>query len=85
MKERKSNALFVAIGTLVFYMAALPIIDAASTFVQTFINSKTVKLQYTLAQDQEEISEIADRVNSNGPVQAIGFQIDSGSCEQYEE
>lgn len=53
--------------------------------MQTAIGARVAKIQYVLAQDQQEVEEIADRVNGSGPVQAIGFQT-SSECEvKYEE
>lgn len=85
-KQNKSiNPLLVAGGTLLFYICTIPIADAFSTWVQTAIGARVAKIQYVLAQDQQEVEEIADRVNGSGPVQAIGFQT-SSECEvEYEE
>lgn len=85
-KQNKSiNPLLVAGGTLLFYMCAIPIADALSTWVQTAIGAKVAKIQYVLAQDQQETEEIADRINGSGPVHAIGFAAPSESEEYYEE
>ena len=64
-------------------MCVLPIADALSTLIQTKIGSHVTKIQYIMAQDQEETAEIADRVNGSGPVQAIGFDI--GNLPTMEE
>lgn len=85
--QKKSSSLsylFVAGGTLLFYACALPIIDALSNLAQQAIANKISKLQYIMAQDQQETEEIADKINGNGPVQTIGFQIASNSCEDDE-
>lgn len=83
-KQNKSiNPLLVAGGTLLFYMCALPIADAISTLIQTKIGSYVTKIQYVMAQDQEETAEIADRVNGSGAVQAIGF--DAGNVPIMED
>ena len=71
------NPLLIAGGTLLFYMAAIPLVDTLSTWAQTAITSKIAKIQYMMAQDQQETEEIADRINGSGCTQAIGFQIDS--------
>lgn len=85
-KQNKSiNPLLVAGGTLLFYMCVIPIADAFSTWVQTAIGAKVAKIQYVLAQDQQETEEIADRINGSGSVHAIGFQIPSESEKYYEE
>ena len=82
-KQNKSiNPLLVAGGTLLFYMCAIPIADA----LQAAIGAKVSKIQYTVAQDQQETEEIADRINGSGPVQAIGFQMPQNDYEvEYEE
>lgn len=85
-KQNKSiNPLLVAGGTLLFYMCAIPIADAFSTWVQIVIGAKVAKIQYVLAQDQQETEEIADRINGSGPVHAIGFAVPSESEGYYEE
>lgn len=85
-KQNKSiNPLLVAGGTLLFYVCAIPIADAISTWIQTAIGAKVAKIQYVAAQDQQEVEEIADRINGSGPVQAIGFAIPSEEEDYYEE
>lgn len=83
-KSSPLSYLFVAGGTLLFYVCAFPIIDALSNLAQQAIANKITKLQYVMAQDQQETEEIADKINGSGPVQAIGFQIASNSCEDDE-
>ena len=86
LKQNKSiNPLLVAGGTLLFYMCAIPVADALSTWAQTAIGAKVSKLQYTIAQDQEETADIADRVNGTGTVQAIGFAVPNEYEVEYEE
>ena len=82
-KQSPLSYLLVAGGTLLFYMCALPIADAISTLIQTKIGSHVTKIQYVMAQDQEETAEIADRINGSGVVQAIGF--DAGSQHIMED
>ena len=85
-KQNKSiNPLLVAGGTLLFYMCAIPIADALSTLVQTAIGAKVSKIQYTVAQDQQETEEIADRINGSGPVHAIGFHVEPEYEVEYEK
>lgn len=84
-KHSPLSYLAVAGGTLLFYMCALPIVDALSTWAQTKISSKVSKLQYTMAQDQQETEEIADRINGTTPVQAIGFQAPDEYEVEYED
>lgn len=76
--------LGVAAGTLLFYIAGLPVADAIASYIVSSINVKTSKLQYILAQDQKEMEEIADKINGSGPVCAIGFQVDSQEGEEYD-
>ena len=85
-KQNKSiNPLLVAGGTLLFYMCVIPIADAFSTWVQTAIGAKVAKIQYVLAQDQQETEEIADRINGSGPVHAIGLHVEPEYEVEYEE
>lgn len=86
MKRHDLHSLLIAGGTLLFYMCAIPIVDAFSTWITNIFNAKSSKIQYMLAQDQEEIEEIATRVNGTGAVQAVGFQVDNDEYEvKYEE
>ena len=85
-KHLPLSYLLVAGGTLLFYMCALPLTDALSTWAQTAIGAKVSKIQYTVAQDQQETEEIADRINGSGPVQAIGFTVPETNYEvEYED
>lgn len=84
-KQSPLSYLAVAGGTLLFYMCVIPLADALSTWAQTAIGAKVSKLQYTIAQDQEETADIADRVNGTGPVQAIGFTVPNEYEVEYEE
>lgn len=85
-KQNKSiSPLLIAGGTLLFYMCVIPIADALSTWAQTAIGAKVAKIQYVLAQDQQETEEIADRINGSGPVQAIGFQVPNEYEVEYED
>lgn len=84
-KQHKHHPLLIAGGTLLFYMCAIPLVDALSTWAQTAIGAKVAKLQYTIAQDQEETADIADRVNGTGPVQAIGFAVPNDYEVEYED
>ena len=78
MSKQNSPLSYLAVagGTLLFYVCAIPIADAISTWIQTAIGAKVAKIQYVAAQDQQETEEIADRINGSGPVQAIGFHVD---------
>ena len=75
------------LGCLMFQPNLLfqPFADALSTWAQTKISSKVSKLQYTMAQDQKEVEEIADRINGTAPVQAIGFQTPNEYEVEYED
>lgn len=84
-QDKSINPLLIAGGTLLFYMCAIPIADAFSTWVQTAIGAKVTKIQYVLAQDQQETEEIADRINGSGTVHAIGFQTPNEYEVEYEE
>lgn len=85
-KQNPLSYLLVAGGTLLFYMCVIPLADILSTWAQNAIGAKISKIQYTVAQDQQETEEIADRINGSGPVQAIGFQIPQNDYEvEYED
>ena len=87
MSKQNSPLSYLAVagGTLLFYMCALPIADAISTLIQTKIGSHVTKIQYVMAQDQEETAEIADRVNGSGPIQAIGFETGNHTTMEEDE
>lgn len=74
---KKNNPLLIAAGTLLFYSCVLPVADALSGWAQNVIASKVSKIQYTMAQDQQETEEIADRINGSGCIQSIGFQVEN--------
>lgn len=77
----KLSYLAVAGGTLLFYACVLPVCDSISTWIQQAVANKVTKLQYVMAQDQQEIEEISDKINGSGPVQAIGFHVDYDNNE----
>lgn len=81
MNLKKQNPLLIAAGTLLFYACILPVADALSGWAQNAIASKVSKIQYVMAQDQQETEEISDRINGSGCVQAIGFQVASAEEE----
>lgn len=87
MSKQNSPLSYLAVagGTLLFYMCVIPIADALSTWAQTAIGAKISKIQYTVAQDQQETEEIADRINGSGPIQAIGFQVPNKYEVEYED
>lgn len=80
------NGVLIAAGALVFYACVLPILDGVATLARTAIEAKTVKINLNSACDQEEINEIATRVNGGEPTQVIGFTIPDNEMEvEYEE
>lgn len=87
MSKQNSPLSYLAVagGTLLFYMCVIPLADALSTWAQTAIGAKVSKIQYTVAQDQQEVEEIADRINGSGPIQAIGFQVPNKYEVEYED
>lgn len=72
--KKEINPLFIAAGTLVFYMAGIPLIDSVSTYLQNLIGKANVKLM-------KEIQELQDEEKEEEPVRAVGFHIDSESEE----
>lgn len=87
MSKQNSPLSYLAVagGTLLFYMCVIPIADALSTWAQNAIGAKVTKIQYMVAQDQQETEEIVDRINGSGPVQAIGFHVEPEYEVKYEE
>ena len=87
MSKQNSPLSYLAVagGTLLFYMCVIPLADALSTWTQAAISAKVAKIQYVAAQDQQEVEEIADRINGSGPVQAIGFTVPNQYEVEYEE
>lgn len=84
-KQNPLSYLVVAGGALLFYMCVIPLADVLSTWAQTAIGAKVSKIQYIVAQDQQETEEIADRINGSGPVHAIGFHVEPEYEVVYEE
>ncbi len=85
-KNNSLNGVLIAAGALVFYACALPVLDGLSTLARTAIEAKITKLNLNSACDQEEINEIATRVNGGEQTQVIGFSIPSDDMEvEYEE
>lgn len=68
--KKEINPLFIAAGTLVFYMAGIPLIDSVSTYLQNLIGKTNVKLM-------KEIQELQDEEKEEEPVRAVGFHVDS--------
>lgn len=68
--KKEINPLFIAVGTLVFYMAGIPLIDSVSTYLQNLIGKANMKLM-------KEIQELQDEEKEEEPVRAVGFHVDS--------
>lgn len=68
--KKEINPLFIAAGTLVFYMAGIPLIDSVSTYLQNLIDKANMKLM-------KEIQELQDEEKEEEPVRAVGFHVDS--------
>lgn len=69
------KGVMIAGGALVFYACVLPILDGLATLARTAIDAKMTKIGLVSAQDQEEINEIAARVNGENQTQVVGFSI----------
>lgn len=68
--KKEIKPLAIATGTLVFYMAGIPLIDSVSTYLQNLIGKANVKLM-------KEIQELQDEEKEEEPVRAVGFHVDS--------
>ena len=75
--------LLVAGGALLFYMAALPIIDSISNLIQNKMNCKSAEVQREVAKIQKEVQDM--QVGEGGQVHAIGFDINSNEMEVEDE
>lgn len=71
---RTNHPLLIAMGSLLFYTIAIPILDSASTYIQNQFNLRNVRLQAEAQQIQEELQE-------QPPVHAVGFQIPTEEVE----
>lgn len=72
------------LGGILFVNYVIPILESMTGLIQTKIAEKIQKLNYTMAQDEEEIKEIQMRLNSE-PCQAIGFEVPTMGDEYYYE
>lgn len=68
--KKETNPLFIVAGTLVFYMAGIPLIDSVSTYLQNLIGKANVKLM-------KEIQELQDEEKEEEPVRAVEFHVNS--------
>ena len=71
------------LGGILFVNYAIPILESMTGLIQTKIAEKIQKINYNMAQDEEEIKEIQMRLNSE-PCQAIGFEVPTMGDEYYE-
>ena len=77
--------LLVAGGTLLFYMAVLPVVDSLSTWLQNEFNLKSTKLQRDATKLQKEIQDIQTQAQEEpSSVHAIGFQVTDIEEEEEE-
>lgn len=74
--KRHISYILGILGGILFVNYGMPALESLTGWAQTKIASKIQKLNYTMAQDEEEIKEIQMRLNSE-PCQAIGFEIPS--------
>ena len=68
--KKEIKPLAIAVGTLVFYTAGIPLIDSVSTYLQNLIGKANVKLM-------KEIQELQDEEKEEEPIRAVGFHVDS--------
>ena len=80
------TGVFIAAGALVFYACAMPILDGLAVLARTQIEAKVTKINLNSACDQEEINEIATRVNGGEQTPVIGFTVPDNEMEvEYED
>lgn len=86
MKNKENNQLLTAIGAIVFFVGAIPIIDGLANLVTSAINKTINGWQIEMDLDRAEAEVCADEIgNPNSKTQAVGFDISSPSIEEYEE
>ena len=81
---KKNNDLKIAIGTLLFYMMALPCLDACSNLVQSWIAELLQKSNLRIANKAKDFPQ-QEEESPQENIHAIGFQISGESEEEYEE
>lgn len=72
---RTNHPLLIAMGSLLFYTIAIPVLDSVSTYIQNQFNLRNVKLQAEAQQIQEEMQQPMSNIN------AVGFQIPTEETE----
>lgn len=72
---RTNHPLLIAMGSLLFYTIAIPVLDSVSTYIQNQFNLRNVKLQAEAQQIQEEMQQPMGNIN------AVGFQIPTEETE----
>lgn len=79
MRDDKNGLshVFVAMGAIAFFVAAVPILDAFSTWMANWFGLKSVKLNH----EASKFTEDSSQENTH----AIGFAIPSGEEEEYIE
>ena len=72
---RTNHPLLIAMGSLLFYTIAIPVLDSVSTYMQNQFNLRNVRLQAEAQQIQEEMQQPMGNIN------AVGFQIPMEEAE----
>lgn len=70
--------VFVAVGAIAFFVAAVPALDAMGTYVANWFGLKSVKLNH-------EAEEFVNNDSSQENVHAIGFSLPPEEEEEYIE
>jgi len=78
-KSEGRTYLAIAAGSLLFYTIGLPILDAASSWIQNQFSYHNAKLQDKLNKETNQPTSEANNV------QAIGFQCTCEECEEEDE
>lgn len=80
MRDDKNGLshVFVAMGAIAFFVAAVPALDAFGTWIANYFGLKSVKLN-------QEVSElVGDDEEGNEQSHCIGFQVPSENEEDEE-
>ena len=80
MRDDKNGLshVFVAMGAIAFFVAAVPALDAFSTWIANYFGLKSVKL------NQEASELVGEDEEGNEQSHCIGFQVPSESEEDEE-
>lgn len=80
MRDDKNGLthVFVAMGAIAFFVAAVPALDAFGTWIANYFGLKSVKL------NQEASELVGEDEESNEQSHCIGFQVPSESEEDEE-